>query len=232
MCTPPQFRYKGTSIQSAKSLLDDFVAISSSSLAPGSNALNGPTSAMKKRFDTSVKKVYVFQRDLHSQLEQVQKSIRTAIRSYSGINSLMQLIYYKKNQSHAVSVRLETVKVLLGMAQDNEIKLILSKMRIPTILENQVRAETSQMNYLEVNAAANSNKSTEKNVLDFYCEILSSMLNNSSGDNTITERNLDASQDALERKAIVDHSHVRLLSYWVQITIILCWDNFPIDRLS
>lgn len=207
MCTPPQFRYKGNNIQAAKTLLDDFVAITASSQVSGATGV--AASAMKKRFDTSVKKVYVFQRDLHSQLEQVQKSIRTAIRSYSGINSLMQLIYYKKNQLYAVNVRLETVKVLLGMAQDNEIKLILSKMRIPTILENQVRAETSQMNYLEMNAGAASSKSTEKNVLDFYCEILTSLLNNSTGDTTITERNLDATQDALERKAIVDHSHVR-----------------------
>ncbi len=211
MCTPPQFRYKGTSIQAAKSLLDDFVAITASSTQPSSGN-NVNASAMKKRFDTSVKKVYVFQRDLNSDLEQVQKSIRTAIRSYSGINSLMQLIYYKKNQLYAISIRLETVKVLLGIAQDNEIKLILSKMRIPTILENQVRAETNQMNYLEINySTTNSNKSTEKHILEFYCEILSSLLNNSINDTTITERNLDATQDALERKAIVDHSHVSLL---------------------
>jgi hypothetical protein len=91
------------------------------------------------------------------------------------------------------------LQVLLGIAQDNEIKLILSKMRIPTILENQFLMETSQMNYLELNSTT-ANKTDDRNsVLDLYCEVLTSLLNSSGS---------DVSQAALEKKAVVRHSHV------------------------
>lgn len=223
MCTPPHFRYKGSSVQVAKSLFEDMM-FSNGGAGIGATAANTANNS-KRRLDTSTKKHYVIHRDLTTNLEQVQSTIRTSIRSYSGINSLMQLIYYRKNQLFAITVRLETVRVLLGMAQDAEIKLILSKMRIPAIVENQVRAETNQLNYLEVNANV-SGKSSEKALLELYCDILSSQLSNytpGSSNMALMERNLDATQDALERKAIVDHSRVS------NSIVLLCYFDLFLD---
>jgi hypothetical protein len=217
MATPPHYRYKGNSVNKARSLLLDVLNRSNtvantssfplSSSTPHTQRKNLPVSSSKKLATTpsSIPSKEIVR------LEQIQKAVRTAIRSFSGITSLIQLIHYKKNQFYILHIRLETVKVLIGVAHDNEIKVILSKMRIPMIIENQIKFENSELKLLgnDRNELVAVTKTAEKDLLTLYSEALIKLLTKSSIEG-ISDENVDASQDIIDRKSIVEHSHVRL----------------------
>ena len=247
MCTPPSFRYKGNNLNKAKSLLTDVMKrnAANNNGSDNNNPNNSmnmpgqPLSTAKKGTPggpnssslplSSSKKNQLIGSQQQSQqqpfnsreimkLESIQKSVRIAIRSYSGITSLVQLIHYKKNQFYILHIRLETIRVLIGIAHNQEIKLILFKMRIPIILENQMKNENNQ-DLLLINGNSSSTappplltSKLEKELLMLYSDCLIKLLTKSTmEDHGITDENIDASQEILDRKAIVEHSHVSLL---------------------
>jgi hypothetical protein len=232
MATPPHYRYKGNSVNKARSLLYEVLNRSNtiantssfpiSSSTPHTQRKNLPVSSSKKPSSSSIPSREI------ARLEQIQKAVRTAIRSYSGITSLIQLIHYKKNQFYILHIRLETVKVLIGVAHDNEIKVILSKMRIPMIIENQIKFENSELKLLgnDRNEPVAVTKTAEKDLLTLYSEALIKLLTKSSIEG-ITDENVDASQEIIDRKAIVEHSHVRLLLLFISLFYFLFF--FSID---
>lgn len=252
MSTPPYFRYKGNNLNKAKSLLSEVLSHrkhlatnvgSSSNIigTPNTSSLANPNSAFSKKSGgpLSTKKTPMGGSGMTAQilgrLEQIQKGVRTAIRSCSGITSLVQLIHYKKNQFYIISIRLETIKVLIGISHDAEIKLILSKMRIPMILEHQVKlfdgsnlGGAGHSDYYGdghvVTPTAVVTKTIEKDLLFLYADSLIKLLTNTSSSSTgidgvvVTDENLHASQELLDRKAIVDHSHVSQSNFAVYVS--------------
>jgi hypothetical protein len=112
MSTPPQFRIKVRDAAVVQCYLDEFADANGHSNTAKSSSVTGMASA-KKRLDMSVKKEYNFKLDRISPLEQAQKNVRKAIRTYSGINSLMQLINYKKSHQFLAAIRLDLVRVCI-----------------------------------------------------------------------------------------------------------------------
>jgi hypothetical protein len=243
MCTPPYYRYKGNNLNKAKLLLSEAVkrqTNANTSMNSNTNQQHQQQQATKKSLMQtpihpmnplqSNKKLHPNQLQQQQQqsgskesmkLETIQKAVRVAIRSYAGITSLVQLIHYKKNQFYILNIRLETIRVLIGIAQDNEIKMILSKMRIPIILENQMKNENNDLSLLSNNPSSLpptttplflTGKTIDKDLLILYSDslikIITKSLSMDGAGNEITDENLDATQEILDRKAIVEHSHV------------------------
>lgn len=209
MSAAPYFRYNGPDVTVAMAFFEDYLKSpyysSSQQLA---------TEKKKQLFDTAKK--HIMQKLAYNALENVQRSVRKSIRANAGISSLMQLLHYKKNLTYAVPIRLETVKVLLGLQQDDDIKQILFKLRIPAMLDNQIQVEKSQLNMFETNSSVPS-KFQEKNLLQYQTENLVNLLRGFpmlGVQGTAMDAALGSLEDAQEhmlRKNIVDHSNVRLL---------------------
>lgn len=125
--------------------------------------------------------------------------------------------------------------MLLGLVQDNDIKLILFKMRISNMFENQLHVEnhllSTQLDYntgssgigggggagmMMMNHHTPSIRSNEKMVLSLYCHIFTQLVQSIVHGN----KDIDAMQDAVDRKTIVEHSHVSELS-----TLYCVWRN-------
>jgi hypothetical protein len=95
------------------------------------------------------------------------------------------------------------------MVQDNDIKLILFKMRISNMLENQLQVENQLSAQLDFNGGMMTNttagRSNEKAVLSLYCQIFNRLVQSIVNGN----KDIDAMQEAVDRKTVVEHSHVR-----------------------
>lgn len=191
MCTPSHYRYNGSNPLEAEKFLQEY---SRKQLEP-----TLPATSIKK----SAKKIGFLRDTMTSKLETVQMHARIGVRTYAGISSLVQLIYFRRNQLYAHAVRLETIKVLIGIAHDKEICQILSKMRVETIINNQLRSENGTTAWGDSNHAMGA--VSEKALLAFYCSILSEAI---ATNVAVSERHLDATQEALTRKSVVDKSHV------------------------
>eukprot|EP01039_Chlorochromonas_danica_P009927 gene9927-10977_t len=201
MCTPPHYRYNGDSFSKAERFLsENYHRKQVEHQANSSNALLAST--VKKKMEYYSTKKIGFLRDIvPSKLDAVQSHARIAVRAYAGINSLVHLISFRRNQLHAQAVRLETIKVLIGIAHDKEICQILAKMRVETIISNQLRNEVGQSAWGENSQSIGP----PSNLLALYCHILSEAIDSHV---EVSERHLDATQEALTRKAVVDKSHI------------------------
>lgn len=198
MCTPPQYRYNGNSTTEAEKLLAEFQKRQGEQLG----AQGAVASSARKRlsFDTAKKPVFVRETQ-QSKFETAQSAARIGVRTYAGISSLVQLLYFRRHQNYAFSVRLETIKILIGIAHDKEICQILSKMRVNTIISNQLQISTESAWFDNGQSINNA----EKDMLVFYSSILSDAIFTNV---PISERNIDATQEALTRKSIVEKSHI------------------------
>lgn len=191
MSASPYFRYNGTDMNLAQTFIREFQTSPANTIA-------------SKKVQESARKIQLVQKLAFTMLENIQKTVRKAIRAHAGINALVQMIYYKKNQSFVSVIRLETIKVLLGLQQDDEIKQILAKMRLPTLLENQIRTENSQSQVFDIN----NNMAQKKALLHYYTETLVRFLSGHSTEIATTIDQIDEAQETLMRKNIVDNSQI------------------------
>lgn len=221
MSAAPYFRYNGHDASVAHSFFEDY-------LKSPYFAATQPThlAEMKKKplFDTAKKQIS--SKLAYNALENVQRSVRKAIRAHAGISMLTQMLYYKKNVTFSIPIRLETLKILLGLQQDDDIRQILVKLRLPMVLENQIQAEKSQSNMYDMNTIPQ--KLQDRALLQFYTDNLVNLLRGvaisggggggvSGGIGFGSGSSLDATglsllddaQEHLLRKTVVDHSNVR-----------------------
>lgn len=218
MSAAPYFRYNGHDSNVAHSFFEDYLKSPYFAATQLPQHQHHPLAEKKKPlFDTAKKQIS--SKLAYNALENVQRSVRKAIRAHAGISILTQMLYYKKNVTFSIPIRLETLKILLGLQQDEDIRQILVKLRLPTVLENQIQAEKSQSNMYDMNTIPQ--KLHDRTLLQFYTDNLVNLLRGvavggggvvgggGSGIDATGLSLLDDAQEHLLRKTVVDHSNVR-----------------------
>eukprot|EP01033_Poteriospumella_lacustris_P004332 gene4332-3095_t len=229
MSAAPYFRYNGHDSSVAHSFFEDYLKspyFAATQLPP--HHQQHPLAEKKKPlFDTAKKQIS--SKLAYNALENVQRSVRKAIRAHAGISILTQMLYYKKNVTFSIPIRLETLKILLGLQQDDDIRQILVKLRLPTVLENQIQAEKSQSNMYDMNTIPQ--KLHDRALLQFYTDNLVNLLRGvaiggiggvgsgvgggvgGGGIDTTGLSLLDDAQEHLLRKTVVDHSNIEFSQF-------------------
>eukprot|EP01038_Epipyxis_sp_PR26KG_P011036 gene11036-14818_t len=215
LITPPQYRFR---LLSSPSTDDRFMKqsfITSSDYKPdhGNNRTfhNNNTHNYNYNYNRSSTSPFPTShsemQSYSSRLEAVQSRIRKTVRAYNGINTIIQLLHYKKDESFVDLIQIETIKILLGLAQDAQINSILAKMRISNIILSKIKRDDSSSTQ-KTTSDFYPNYKHMKELLISYGNQLMKLLTSSVNQTLDEDGDIDLTQNKLEREAIVERTHI------------------------